>query len=94
MVTPSGRELRGQNKMWGKKLTDNYIESRKKYLQKVKSIEAHNKIVSIIKARVLSRDYEYMFGIEKYISKAFWQRDIKYLSQNGRSSIFTSISKD
>ena len=39
-VTPSGRELRGQNKMWGKKLTDNYIESRKKYLQKVKSVEA------------------------------------------------------
>lgn len=94
VVTQLGRTLRSSSKTWGGKPTKDYVTCKKKYLSKVKTVEEHNNIVAIIKARVNSKDYEFINGIEVYINKESWQRDIKYLSQNGRSSVFTGISKD
>ena len=94
VATQSGRVLRSASKVWGGRPTKDYLVCKKKYLSKVKTIDSHNNIVAIVKARVASKDYEYMNGIEVYINKETWQRDIKYLTGNGRSNIFTSVSKD
>jgi hypothetical protein len=80
ITTPSGRVLRAAKKMWGDKPTRDYEVCKKKYLSKVKAVETHNKIVSIINARVNSKDYEYMNNIETYINQQKWQQDIKYLN--------------
>jgi len=89
VTTPSGRILRASKKMWIGKPTRDYEVCRKKYLAKVKSVEIHNKIIQIVKARVASKDYEYMNNLETYINQQKWQQDVKYLSfkpQIGRTS--------
>jgi len=77
--TNKGRVLRTTSKEWGGKPTRDYLVCKKKYLSKVKTPEAHKKIVEIIKARVISNDTEYMNNLETYINQAIWERDIKYI---------------
>ena len=84
VTTPDGRILRSANKIWNNSNTRDYTVCKKKYLSKVKSLEIHNKIVSIIKARVLSGDYKYINNLETYINQELWQRDVKYLNMNGQ----------
>jgi hypothetical protein len=78
-TTPSGRLLRAVSKEWGGKLTRDYSICRTKYLKKIKVPAFHDKIVSALKARVKSGDYEYMNNIETYINQEKWQQDVKYL---------------
>lgn len=80
--TPNGRSLRSANKEFSGKLTSNYITCKKKYLSKVKKQEIHEQIITIIKARVNSGDYEFINNMETYINKEAWQIDIKYLTLN------------
>jgi hypothetical protein len=80
VTTPSGRVLRAANKESRGKLTRDYDVCRKKYLAKVKNKDLHAEIIEIVKARVFSKDYEYINNIETYINKQKWQQDIKYLS--------------
>jgi hypothetical protein len=79
ITTPSGRILRATSKDWAGKLTRDYTVCKSKYLKKIKSLEFHNRIVSVIKARVKSGDYEYINNMETYINQEKWQQDIKYL---------------
>lgn len=81
IATPSGRVLRATSKTWGGKSTRDYTVCRRKYLSKIKTVEAHNQVVSIVRARVASKDYEYMNNIETYINQEKWQQDAKYLTQ-------------
>lgn len=78
--TPSGRPLRASSKEWGGKPTRDYITCKKKYLSKITTVESHNKIVQIVKARVSSKDYEFMNNMETYINQEKWQQDVKYLT--------------
>lgn len=78
--TPSGRPLRASSKEWAGKPTRDYVTCKKKYLSKITTVESHNKIVKIIKARVSSKDYEFMNNMETYINQEKWQQDVKYLT--------------
>ena len=78
--TPSGRPLRASSKEWAGKPTRDYVTCKKKYLSKIKTLESHNKIVQIVKARVSSKDYEFMNNMETYINQEKWQQDVKYLT--------------
>ena len=78
--TPSGRPLRASSKEWGGKPTRDYITCKKKYLSKITTVESHNKIVQIVKAKVSSKDYEFMNNMETYINQEKWQQDVKYLT--------------
>jgi hypothetical protein len=78
--TPSGRPLRASSKEWAGKPTRDYVTCKKKYLSKIKTVESHNKIVQIVKARVSSKDYEFMNNMETYINQEKWQQDVKYLT--------------
>lgn len=90
-TTRTGRVLRAVNKMNNQgKPTRDYEVCKKKYLAKVKSEEVHKRIVSIIKARVASGDYEYINGIEIYINQSKWERDEVYLRKGKTTS---SINK-
>lgn len=80
VTTPSGRVLRAAGKEWRGEPTRDYVVCRKKYLTKVKTEEAHKKIIQIIQARVTSKDYEYMNNMETYINQSKWQQDVKYLN--------------
>lgn len=84
ITTRTGRTLRAANKEFSGKPTKDYITCRTKYLSKVKNIEIHNKIVSIIKGRIAANDYEYINGLEVYINKNGWEKDVKYLNQGTR----------
>ena len=84
-ATPSGRVLRSESKIWGGRPTKDYVTCKRKYLSKVKDINAHNKILTIIKARVNSRDYDYINGMEVYINKEAWQQDSKYLTTKAKT---------
>lgn len=78
--TPSGRPLRASSKEWAGKLTRDYTTCKKKYLSKIKTLDSHNKIIQIVKARVTSKDYEFMNNMETYINQEKWQQDVKYLT--------------
>ena len=78
--TPSGRPLRASSKEWGGKPTRDYMPCKEKYLSKITAAESHNKIVQIVKARVSSKDYEFMNNMETYINQEKWQQDVKYLT--------------
>ena len=80
-VFPShDRPVRASSKEWGGKPTRDYITCKKKYLSKITTVESHNKIVQIVKARVSSKDYEFMNNMETYINQEKWQQDVKYLT--------------
>ena len=55
--TRTGRPLRAATKEFHNKVTKDYETCKKKYLSKVKSLELHNNIVSIVKA-IVYRDWE------------------------------------
>lgn len=82
-TTPDGRALRAGSKEWGGKPTRDYLVCKKKYLAKVSDKESHDKIVSIIRARVNSGDYKYINNLETYINQEVWQKDVKYLKNEG-----------
>ena len=91
-TTPSGRILRASSKVWRNAPTRDYEVCKKKYLSKVKDVESHNKIISIIKARVESKDYEYMNNMETYINQSKWQQDVKYLSIKPQTGKINELS--
>ena len=92
ITTPSGRILRASSKVWRNAPTRDYEVCKKKYLSKVKDVESHNKIISIIKARIESKDYEYMNNMETYINQSKWQQDVKYLSIKPQTGKINELS--
>lgn len=79
--TNKGRTLRSENKLFHNSLTNDYKTCKSKYLSKVKTIDLHNHICNIVKARADS-DTEFMNNMETYINKQVWQQDVKYLQNN------------
>ena len=91
-TTPSGRVLRAKNKLFGGVPSRDYVVCKKKYLDKVRTLELHRQAVEIIKARVASKDYEYINNLETYINQRKWEQDVKYLTVKPRingGTIFT-----
>lgn len=83
--TPGGRVLRTKEKEFGGKLTNDYVEARKKYLSRVKSKDMHDQIVKIRSTKTKSAPsstLEYENNIITYINQRKWERDSVFLSKS------------
>lgn len=83
--TPENRILRPENKEFRGKLVKEYLDAKKKYLNRVKTEEEDSVINNILLAKLQRcprNELIYMKKLINYIEEEGWVKDVYYLNNN------------